>query len=362
VTHVPSRFGVATALCALPLLVTSGIAGCGGGDSPPGIGTSSVDAGHDGAHEDGAAVGDGTSPTSDAGADGASSDGPATDATGDGTVVDSPPEDTGTVLPIMPLCDPTTVWGAPTTVLTTEPADSTTFSGVTPDELTVAWTSTVGGDTTAWIADRASTGAAFGAAQSLASTFGALQSGRVSLSGDGLRIVGVRSDAKGFVAAIRSAQPNAFDTADTNEFSEFMSGESAVPPAYATPLLSGDDEEFFYLLTSATTDDVAYESTTGLPRWFPGSALGVAQLQRSGTSYRRPSGISLDDLTLFYWDEASESEKMAWRSFSTSPFSTFVDIGALANASPTADCTRIYYSTPGAAGAVTIEYADNADQ
>jgi hypothetical protein len=126
--------------------------------------------------------------------------------------------------------------------------------------------------------------------------------------------------------------------------------------------LAGDDEEFFYLLTSAATNDVVYESTSGLPKWFPGAALDVTQLERALPSYRRPSGISLDDLTLFYWDESSETEKMAWRTVSTQPFSSFVDIGALTNASPTADCTRIYYAVTNAVGGATISYADDADQ
>jgi hypothetical protein len=288
-----------------------------------------------------------------------------TEGASDGAAHDGPrdsPEDLSTdTIVVGPdggsLCNLEATWGAPTTVLTTASADATIFGAVTPDELTLAWTSSVGGTVTAWTADRASSTAAFGSPQALSTTFGALAMDRVTLSGDGLRIAGVASNGQSFVAATRTARPDAFATADT-EFASLGSGAEA-PPTFGTPLLAGNDTEFLYLITNATTDDVLYESTSGLPAWSNGAPLSSTQLTRSGTSYRRPSGLSLDDLTLFYWDEVSGSEKITTRLATSQPFSGQVDIGALTNAVPTASCTRIYYAVPGTgAGSISIVYAD----
>jgi hypothetical protein len=334
-------------------------AACGGGNKPGQLGTSDsgppVDGGgHDGISGDGGGGGD-TSPGSDAPHVGEGGAEGGLDATSEVTG----PEDVTTELVALgpdggPLCNPTASWGTPVSVLTTGSADSTIFGGVTPDELTIAWTSSAGGVVTAWYADRATSTAPFGTPQSLASSVGALALDRVTLSGDGLRIGAVASGALSFVGATRASRSVAFGTPDT-EFQGLGGGEA--PPTLASPLLSGDDSELFYLITGQSSDFVIHDATGGLP-WKGGVELSAPQLSRSATSYRRPSGVSLDGLTLFYWDEVSSTEKMAIRPVASQPFNQFVDIGARANASPAASCQRIYYATPAAAGAITIVYAD----
>jgi hypothetical protein len=253
------------------------------------------------------------------------------------------------------LCVLTGTWGAPTPVLTTGAADASIFGAVTPDELTLAWTSRTGTTVTAYYADRASTSAAFGAPQALAASFGALALDRVTLSGDGLRIAGVAADGHSLVAATRTSRAAAFATPDT-EFAPLATGEA--PPTLATPLLAGDDSELVYIDTSSSSDYVVHESTSGLPSWKSGPAVIVPGLARMGTQLRRPSGLSLDRLTLFYWDDVSGSEKAVWRPIPQQDFNQFVDLGSRTNAVPTASCQRIYYSVPGTAGALSIVYAD----
>ncbi len=243
-------------------------------------------------------------------------------------------------------CGASAMWGAPAAVLTTPAADATIFSGITPDALSVAWTSTSGGTVTAWIADRASTTAAFGAPQALSSTFGALAFDRVSLSGDGLRIVGVRADATGFVAATRPARPGTFDSDDSAEFAGFLTSPDA--SAYASPLLSPDDQLFLYLLTSSASDDDLYLAAGA--GWAKQKPQLAPQLARVNGQQRRPTGMTQDELTLFYWDEVSGSEKVAYGA----PFSQFGDLGNWQNAAPTGDCSGIFYSAPAASGAITI--------
>ena len=286
--------------------------------------------------------------------DGAGADGAGLDATMDAmlTVDAPPPGPEGGVL-----CPQGETWAAPVTVLTTAAADSTIFGSVTPDELTLAWASSTGGVVTAWYADRTSTGQVFGAPQALAATFGALSLDHVSLSGDGLRIVGVASNSAGFVAAKRAARTGPFNTDDSAEFSGITAGEGT-HGTYATPLLSPDNALFFYIMPSSTSNQVVFESPGG-PPWNPGAYLNGTQLQRVGTQYRRPSGISMDEYSLFFWDETSSTEYIAYRATPNSDFNLFVNLGALTNAVPTATCSRLYYSIPaGTPGAITIVYTD----
>lgn len=314
--------------------------GAGGDGSRDGATPGDAGADHDGSK-------DGTTPT-DGGVDGTEMEageegGLTTDA--------PPPAPDGGVL-----CAQGETWGAPVTVLTTASADATEFGSVTPDELTLAWTSSTGGVATIWYADRASTGVAFGAPQQLPSSFGAPTLDRVAVSSDGLRIVGVASGGTTFVAVKRASRSNAFDTDDSAEFSGLTSGEG-VKNTYATPLFSPDDSILLYIVTSSMTADVVYESPGG-PPWSPGAALGTPQLQRSGTQYRRPTGLSAENLALFYWDETTSSETIGFRATTNTDFNFFVSLGALRNAVPTADCSRIYYSTPATGGAINIVYAD----
>jgi hypothetical protein len=253
-----------------------------------------------------------------------------------------------------PVCDPTVSWGAPTTVLTTAAADTTIFGGVTPDELTLVWTTSTGGTVTVWYTDRASTAAAFGTPQALAGSLGPFALDRATVSPDGLRIGAVASSGLALVGVTRTSRSAAFGTVDS-EFKALGGGEA--PPTLASPLFGGDSSELFYLVPSQSSDFVAHEAQTGVP-WKGGAELDLAELSRSGTQYRRPSGLSVEALALFYWDEVSGSEKLATRPVKTQPFNLFTDIGALKNASPTASCQRIYYATPAAAGAITIVYAD----
>jgi hypothetical protein len=321
----------------------------------PGTGDDASDAKAAGDVASDSPVGPGESGTKDGGTD-AKGDGHASDAGDSGgsdvglsTETSANPPEGGV------LCNIGETWGAPTTVLTTAAADQTIFGAVTPDELTLAWTSTTGGVVTAWYADRASTSDSFGTPQALASSFGSLSFDRVTLSGDGLRIVGVAASGTSFVAAQRASRPGAFATDDSSQFTGLAPEGKTY--TYATPLLSGDDEFFFYLVTSATDDYVVYESTGG-PPWTPGTFLSPTELERVGTQYRRPTGMSADDLTLFYWDETTSTEGIAFRAAPLQDFSLFANIGPFTDAVPAASCSRIYYSVPATAGAITIVYAD----
>ena len=85
---------------------------------------------------------------------------------------------------------------------------------------------------------------------------------------------------------------------------------------------------------------------------FTGNNVGVL-LNASGAKRRIPTGLSSDLLTLFYKDEVSGDFRAAWR---VNPNVQFLHAEALplpvgtVAAAPNPDCSRIYYSAPGAAG------------
>ena len=320
--------------------------GCGGDDQPGLLGNA-----HDGgATSDATGGNDGAPPADGAVPDGAKSEGGA-DANPDAKVDAGPA-----------VCDPGATWSAGTPVLTTAAADSAMFGGITPDEITMTWTTVTGGVATVWYADRPAKGLPFGTPRTLASMFGAVAADRASVSQDGLRIVAIASGGNGFVTATRMTRATAFDANNPNEFTPLLPGpdSDAGPSSFAAPLYAPSDQWFLYVLTSSFDDHVILQSR-GAP-WLPGAALGPTEVMRSGGKLRRPSGLSTDDRTLFYWDEVSNSEKAAWRPTATALFDTFVDLGQRRNAAPTGACARLYYGAPavdgGSGGAITIMVAD----
>jgi hypothetical protein len=73
------------------------------------------------------------------------------------------------------------------------------------------------------------------------------------------------------------------------------------------------------------------------------------ELRGNGNLRRRPTGLSSDSLTLFWWDEIDQKEKAGWRGTNTSfdlKFGSIVDLGDKKDAQPSSTCTKLYYSNP----------------
>lgn len=109
-------------------------------------------------------------------------------------------------------------------------------------------------------------------------------------------------------------------------------------------MLSPDGNVLFYSqfgLSSVTIHWATFDPKTG---WVPKGTLDAPELNAVGAQRRRPTGISGDLRTLFYWDETAESEKAAWRLTSDGVFNIFSDLGPLWGATPGANCVGLYYS------------------
>jgi hypothetical protein len=129
-------------------------------------------------------------------------------------------------------------------------------------------------------------------------------------------------------------------------------------------MLSPDGQFLYYSQYGVTTYTMieSYRMTGDTTPWTQGRDLLEMQLSApdiSGTR-RRPTGMSADDLTLFYYDMTTSTEIAAFREdpLVHNTYTSFVTLGAAyENAMPTTSCTRIYFCST-AGSATNLYYAD----
>jgi hypothetical protein len=122
----------------------------------------------------------------------------------------------------------------------------------------------------------------------------------------------------------------------------------------ADPVLSADGTFFYFTwLNSGSNGSLAevFEAYVGQP--FPKARVVTdpAVAPVSG-KLRRPTGLSSDLLTLFFWDESDGQEHEAFRSnLHDQPGNVWggcsnpvLALGSRQNAVPNAACTRIYFA------------------
>jgi hypothetical protein len=254
--------------------------------------------------------------------------------------------------PAPPLCAPGIVWADGTSLAISTGADQ--FGAVTPDERTLVWTTTaMGGIATMVYADRTDPTVPFANPVPLVISGIDVMAGPMAISPDGLRLALEAADTT-FFTVTRPDRSSPFGpTVDTTEFAE-LDGEIAASETVVQlgdPVYGADGQTFFYSRFPvggaqgiATIFEAARE---GADPWSDGTPLNGDPIQETDDEVRRrPSGISADALTLFYWDDAAASEMMAWRTTADGAFANPSAIGAKAGAQPNATCTALYYSAP----------------
>jgi hypothetical protein len=293
------------------------------------------DAGAD-ASSDGATKSDATdAAASDATADATSS----TDAGDSGSFTGPPIGDAS--------CNPSAAWGTGTLLAASTSTDDL-LDAITPDELTIAWTEGASGARFVYYADRTSASSAFGSPQNLGQNN--FTADRVALSPDGLRIVVVNADAHGFSEAKRGSRAGTFGAFSEGGFTN-INADVAAGASVGDPLIGETDTQFYFSVYGTSSTTTIYRSlrlTTSDP-WGNGGALDVASgLLEVGSNRRRPTGISSDGRTLFFYDQVSSTERAAWINEGTGVFDSIVDLGARNWAAPSSSCGSLYYSSAGA--------------
>jgi hypothetical protein len=250
------------------------------------------------------------------------------------------------------VCDPSATWGTGALIAVSTPSDDA-LDSITPDELTIAWTAGSGSTATVEYADRATSSDPYGAPQALAA--GLFTTDRVSLSSDGLRLVVVNADGQGFSELVRAGRTSAdaFGEPAVGAYANLdMPGALAAGQSYGDPVLAADDAVFYYSIYGGgqTTTMFRTSRLVSGDSWEEGTPLTASTgLAAQGSLRRRPTGISSDEQTLFFWDEVQGMERAAWIDHATGAFDAFVDLAARSMAAPNVTCTRLYYSSPGAA-------------
>jgi hypothetical protein len=304
---------------------------------------------------------------------------------GDGTTDSGPP-----------VCDPMATWGSPGSIGGLPTGQGATAFTATPDELTVAWVQPTPGSEGGiqiYAAERASTNASFGPAQTLTAAAAYAAPDGISLTSDGLQLVVVRADRMAFAQVTRSSRSGTFGDPDETPYQHVNSTVVVNPTsmlraqfAYlGDPVLGQDNLTLMYsgyggnLGTSGVVS--VYESQRSSSQdpfppvtvehdmgplgvvHAPGTAgptgpcgtcgagadAGISESSAADAALiearRHPTGVSSDGRTVFYWDGlAPGTGRAAWRPDRLVEFTSSEILGSDFHAIVTnASCTRLYF-------------------
>lgn len=228
-------------------------------------------------------------------------------------------------------------------------AETDSIAAVTWDELTMAWTSVEGGKAVLRYADRASADEAFGMARSVPESLGPFsEADKVALSADGLRMLVPSADHKTIRELARSSRAVAFDVAPvvTDAYLRITgAGSEGAAGATVTDLvLSRDGKKLYFTNLSRTTGaSIMASNRLSDGTWDSPFTIAAPELVMEGTKRRRPTGLSADNRTLFYFDEVTGASRAAFRPGTSSTFDEFVGVTPPGKrVTPNASCARLY--------------------
>jgi hypothetical protein len=334
----PSRSGLRAArTTALAAAVASGA--CGSASRPPPTGDSS-DGGI--ATRDSSADSPGSS-SSDSSASDVATDAPAESASAGESGLSDAGADGPAV--VQPACIEG-AWTTTTPVTSIPTAGFHRFGAVAASETVVAWTAAGGA---IFVADRPSTSAPFGSPVAVDTSSTPVADDRVALMPNGLEVIATRADRMSPTSFVRAAVGSPWSAStDAGEFKFIAAALTEAGGAFSEPVVSADGFSLFYLLATGTAPPVFTESSwnPGTKAWDAGAALPNQELAvTTAAQVRRPTGASSDRRTLFFFDEANRTERVAWRNSPTSPFDFFDDLSLAPEAAPSGTCSRLYFQS-----------------
>ncbi|MBL8722372.1 MAG: hypothetical protein JNL79_40700 [Myxococcales bacterium] len=223
------------------------------------------------------------------------------------------------------------------------------LAGLTWDELTMVWTTVEASRVVVHYADRAGRDDAFTAAKTLPDTLGPFAEDSVALAADGKSMLLVSADHTTLTQLSRSARGAAFEAAALTGVFERITGtgsEGGPIKKLGDLVLSKDGQSLFYTdlqRTAGTTLMVSLRLSDGT--WDYPNPVDGAPFEMSGSQRRRPTGISADGLTLFFYDEVFGASYLAFRTPGSLLFPETVAFSPTGRrATPTEACDRVYLS------------------
>ena len=246
------------------------------------------------------------------------------------------------------VCGTTAHWVDGSALSISTPSDDH-FGSISSDELSIAWATSANDVATIHYADRNSIGDAFASAKQLT---GAFALDRAALSPDGLTLVLVTGDRRGFAEYRRDSRSDDFAPPVIGLFSSFDNYAADTMPTgngFGDPLLAPDNKTFIYSEFGPGVVDTVHQTKRlfDADPWQVGLTWAATELRASGASRRRPTGLSADGRTLFFWDEQQSQERAGFVVYQGVQFASFVDLGPLIGAQPNDNCTLLYHAGPG---------------
>ena len=221
-----------------------------------------------------------------------------------------------------------------------------TLLAMTPDELSLAFSTGVGAALALHVADRATAAAEF-AEVSVAMPDGFEAASGVSLSSDGKRLLLVMSDHSGFGELARAGRGQAFSgDPDVTAFAKLNALKPMSGHSLGWPVLSSDGQSLYFL--SYFGEGLVNVSLRGKDGVFDiGTEIDPYTLGGKQGEYKLLNGLSSDERAIFYFDQATQHAMARLRSRPGGPFYDELDFGERQGASPNHDCSRTYSSVTG---------------
>lgn len=227
------------------------------------------------------------------------------------------------------------------------PADGdATLLSMTPDELSVAFSTGRDAELALYVADRDSTDDSF-TPELVVVPSGYEAASGVALSSDGLRLLLVSSDHSAFGELSRSARRLAFDgDPDTAPYARLNALKPMSGRSLGWPVLSSDGRHLYFLsyfgqglINQAGLDqDGVFDFGVTIDEFTLGGQEGA---------YKLPSALSADERTIFVFDQASQHMLALFRSRPDAPFYDPLDLGERRGMAANLDCSRLYSSDGG---------------
>lgn len=267
-------------------------------------------------------------------------------------------------------------WGNGSQLPSASTAEDDQLGSLSGDDLNIAWlavSADAGPDPVIHYANRHYPTDPFSSALLLDPGSDADLDAGIAFSLDGLRLVVVRPDRKGFTEYSRNSVDDPFSTSPSETQFDTLNAQIShyLPPGAlcGDPLISADDLTFYFSVYGVNdtsgdyggyvSDHTIYASTRDpYVSWPSAEALQGEPIEAHCAARRRPTGISSDQLTLFYWDELSDSARAAFRPSIDEPFDGAIELGDRPFVRPGADCTTLYYSGTDVAADIDVLTAD----
>jgi hypothetical protein len=214
-----------------------------------------------------------------------------------------------------------------------------------------------------WLSDRENAEAAFGAAVELPLPVEANLEAGLAVSPDGLDVVFIEGEfarlgmlrresrAAEFVVLPAASAENPAGNPLTALNSQLGTiGARGTSPVYH-PLGAALYFNQYRLLGIGETaligtGTISRSSLNGTAFAAP-AEVDAVQFRTSGV-LRRPTAVASDELSVFYWDDETESARVVDRESPLVAFGEPAELGAFRGATPNPACTRLYYATLGA--------------